>query len=73
MTPALAKLLATCRDGRREGGMEKLKAWIGLKIVCFGIFVMEIEPYGLLDTEDKLNLTKLWDLYDEFSAILAAP
>ena len=46
--------------------MKKLKAKIGLRIVRFGIWIMELQPYGLLDAEDKENLQKLWQWHDKF-------
>ncbi len=46
--------------------MKKIKAFIGFKLVCFGIRVLESGPYGMLTNEDKHNLRKLWALHDGF-------
>jgi hypothetical protein len=50
--------------------MNKIKAYIGLKLIRFGILVYESEPFGLLDDEDKVHLKRLWEYHDKFERIL---
>lgn len=45
-------------------------AWLGLKLVRFGIWMYEQQPFGMLNEEDKRNLRKLWDLHDKFEGEL---
>ena len=47
-----------------------MRAWLGLKVVSFGIWLYEQKPYGMLNPEDKENLRKLWELYDKFEGEL---
>ena len=47
--------------------MRYIKAYIGLKVVCLGIWIYERRPFGFLTEEDKLALMKLWVLHDRFS------
>ena len=50
--------------------MKKISAYIGLKIVSFGIWILESQPFSFLDAEDKENLKKLWEYHDKFKADL---
>lgn len=52
--------------------MKKLKALIGLKVVSFGIWIYECDPFyaKILDEQDKENLRKLWRYHDEFKQAL---
>ena len=43
-----------------------MRKFIAFKLVCFGIWIMELEPYGFLDEQDKIYLKKLWEKHDEF-------
>jgi hypothetical protein len=49
---------------------KRLMAFVGLKVVTFGIWIYELNPLGMLDEADKDNLKKLWKYHDEFQANL---
>lgn len=52
--------------------MKKIKAFLGLKLIRFGIWIYEHDPknYGLMTSEDKKILLRLWKYHDEFEANL---
>ena len=57
-----------------RGGDHRMKnrilAFIGLKVVIFGITILESVPFGFLSQEDKDNLNKLWEYHDAFKTRL---
>ena len=44
--------------------------WLAWKLTRFGIWMYELQPFGLLDAEDKANLRKLWEMHDKFEGAL---
>ena len=45
-------------------------ARIGRKLTGFAIWLLELQPFGMWDEQDKEMGRKLWELHDEFEAKL---
>ena len=46
--------------------MKKIAARIGLRLTGFAIWLLELQPYGMWDAEDKEMGRKLWEMHDHF-------